>query len=213
MTEHRNRSSGASWPARPGDKWKAPDGLDREEAYERAGRCVVDRCDAIIASGTARVQGPGRNRGNRRLCPGAGRSVGVGPHWEGPPVSCHSRQPGRGGEGGGRQAAHVQYRRDRQRARSTSTSRTASRTDAGHGQGNPNRPLGLSRVRWPTASSRISSAPISRPCAISVASGGSARLSSSWPPWPWRWSPSRRIPGPRWTGWLHSRSPSWWACC
>jgi hypothetical protein len=29
--------------------WQAPDGLDRDEAYERAGRYVVDRCDALIA--------------------------------------------------------------------------------------------------------------------------------------------------------------------
>ena len=35
--------------ARPSDIWQAPDWLEREEAYERAGRYVVDRCDAIIA--------------------------------------------------------------------------------------------------------------------------------------------------------------------
>ena len=29
--------------------WQAPGGLDRDEAYERAGRYVVDRCDALIA--------------------------------------------------------------------------------------------------------------------------------------------------------------------
>ena len=31
--------------ARASDKWQAPDGLDRDEAYERAGRYVVDRCE------------------------------------------------------------------------------------------------------------------------------------------------------------------------
>lgn len=29
--------------------WQAPKGLDRDEAYERAGHYVVDRCDALIA--------------------------------------------------------------------------------------------------------------------------------------------------------------------
>jgi hypothetical protein len=44
--------------ARPGDTWKAPAGLEREEAYERAGRYVVDRCDALIA-----VWDGGKSRG------------------------------------------------------------------------------------------------------------------------------------------------------
>ena len=35
--------------ARPGDIWEAQEGLARNEAYERAGRYVVDRCDALIA--------------------------------------------------------------------------------------------------------------------------------------------------------------------
>jgi hypothetical protein len=35
--------------ARPSDIWQAPDNLEPEEAYERAGRYLVDRCDALIA--------------------------------------------------------------------------------------------------------------------------------------------------------------------
>jgi len=35
--------------ARPGDTWQAPAELEREKAYERAGRYLVDRCDVIIA--------------------------------------------------------------------------------------------------------------------------------------------------------------------
>ncbi len=53
--------------------WQAPDGLDRDEAYERAGRYVVDRCDALIAlwdgkksrgrGGTAEIVGYAQERG------------------------------------------------------------------------------------------------------------------------------------------------------
>jgi hypothetical protein len=53
--------------------WQAPDGLDRDEAYERAGRYVVDRCDALIAlwdgeesrgrGGTAEIVGYAMERG------------------------------------------------------------------------------------------------------------------------------------------------------
>ena len=59
--------------ARDSDKWQAPDGLDRNEAYERAGRYVVDRCDAVIAlwdgeksrgrGGTAEIVGYALERG------------------------------------------------------------------------------------------------------------------------------------------------------
>jgi hypothetical protein len=35
--------------AQPTDIWKVPEELKRPEAYERAGRYVVDRCDALIA--------------------------------------------------------------------------------------------------------------------------------------------------------------------
>lgn len=35
--------------ARASDRWEAPAGLEREDAYERAGRYVVDRCDVLIA--------------------------------------------------------------------------------------------------------------------------------------------------------------------
>jgi hypothetical protein len=59
--------------ARPSDIWQAPDWLEREEAYERAGRYVVDRCDAIIAvwngeksrgrGGTAEIVGYAQEKG------------------------------------------------------------------------------------------------------------------------------------------------------
>jgi hypothetical protein len=35
--------------ARAGDVWEAPVSIERDKAYERAGRYVVDRCDALIA--------------------------------------------------------------------------------------------------------------------------------------------------------------------
>jgi nucleoside 2-deoxyribosyltransferase len=59
--------------ARSIDTWQAPEGLEREEAYERAGRYVVDRCDAIIAvwdgeksrgrGGTAEIVGYAQEKG------------------------------------------------------------------------------------------------------------------------------------------------------
>ncbi len=59
--------------ARPGDIWTAPKGREREEAYERAGRYVVDRCDALIAvwdgeqskgrGGTAEIVGYAQEHG------------------------------------------------------------------------------------------------------------------------------------------------------
>jgi hypothetical protein len=59
--------------ARDNDRWQAPDGLEREQAYERAGRYVVDRCDALIAiwdgeqsrgrGGTAEIVGYAQQQG------------------------------------------------------------------------------------------------------------------------------------------------------
>ncbi len=59
--------------ARSSDVWTAPGGLEREEAYERAGRYVVNRCDALIAvwdgeqskgrGGTAEIVGYAQERG------------------------------------------------------------------------------------------------------------------------------------------------------
>jgi SMODS and SLOG-associating 2TM effector domain 1 len=46
--------------ARASDTWQAPDGLDRNEAYARAGHYVVDRSDAIIALWDGQ---PSRGRG------------------------------------------------------------------------------------------------------------------------------------------------------
>jgi hypothetical protein len=53
--------------------WQAPDDLDRDVAYERAGRYVVDRCDVLIAlwdgeksrgrGGTAEIVGYAQERG------------------------------------------------------------------------------------------------------------------------------------------------------
>jgi hypothetical protein len=58
---------------RASDTWKAPAGLSREEAYELAGRYVVDRCDAIVVlwdgeesrgrGGTAEIVGYARDQG------------------------------------------------------------------------------------------------------------------------------------------------------
>lgn len=59
--------------AQESDRWQAPDGLEREEAYEQAGRYVVDRCDALIAvwdgeqsrgrGGTAEIVGYAQKQG------------------------------------------------------------------------------------------------------------------------------------------------------
>jgi hypothetical protein len=61
--------------------WQALDGLDREVAYERAGRYVVDRCDALIALWDGKKsRGRGGTAENRRQCPGARRPDSVGTH-------------------------------------------------------------------------------------------------------------------------------------
>jgi SMODS and SLOG-associating 2TM effector domain 1 len=74
--------------ARPGDTWKAPEGLEREEAYERAGRYVVDRCDALIAVWDG---GKSRGRGGTAEIIGYAQEQGVPIAWVhtagGPPVS------------------------------------------------------------------------------------------------------------------------------
>jgi nucleoside 2-deoxyribosyltransferase len=59
--------------AQASDTWQAPAGLEREEAYERAGRYVADRCDALIAvwdgekskgqGGTAEIVGYAQKKG------------------------------------------------------------------------------------------------------------------------------------------------------
>ena len=59
--------------AQASDTWQAPDWLERKEAYERAGRYIVDRCDAIIAvwdgekskgqGGTAEIVGYAQEKG------------------------------------------------------------------------------------------------------------------------------------------------------
>jgi len=74
--------------ARPIDTWQAPEGLEREEAYERAGRYVVDRCDAIIAVWDGEKS---RGRGGTAEIVGYAQQQGVPIAWVhiagGPPVS------------------------------------------------------------------------------------------------------------------------------
>jgi hypothetical protein len=74
--------------ARPGDIWTAPGGLGREEAYERAGRYVVDRCDAIIAVWDGEKS---RGRGGTAEIVGYAQEQGVPIAWvhtaDGPSVS------------------------------------------------------------------------------------------------------------------------------
>jgi len=75
--------------ARAGDIWQAPPGLDREEAYERAGRYVADRCDALIAVWDGEKS---RGRGGTAEIVGYAQEKGVPIAWvhtkEGPPVTC-----------------------------------------------------------------------------------------------------------------------------
>jgi hypothetical protein len=75
--------------ARPSDIWQAPPGLDREEAYERAGRYVADRCDALIAVWDGEKP---RGRGGAGEIVGYAQEKGVPIAWvrtnEGPPVTC-----------------------------------------------------------------------------------------------------------------------------
>ena len=74
--------------ARPIDIWEAPDGLEREEAYERAGRYVVDRCDALIAVWDGEKS---RGRGGTAEIVGYAQEHGVPIAWVhtagGPPIS------------------------------------------------------------------------------------------------------------------------------
>lgn len=76
--------------ARATDKWQAPDGLDRDEAYERAGRYVVDRCDAVIALWDGEKS---RGRGGTAEIVGYAQEHGVPIAWVhtkgDPAVTCH----------------------------------------------------------------------------------------------------------------------------
>ena len=73
--------------ARASEKpWQAPDGLDRDEVYERAGRYVVDRCDALIALWDGKKS---RGRGGTAEIVGYAQEHGVPIAWvhaEGGPV-------------------------------------------------------------------------------------------------------------------------------
>lgn len=70
------------------DIWKAPAGLERAEGYERAGRYVVDRCDALIAVWDGQKS---RGRGGTAEIVGYAQEKGVPIAWVhtagGPPVS------------------------------------------------------------------------------------------------------------------------------
>ena len=74
--------------ARASDIWQAPAGLAREEAYERAGRYVVDRCDALMAVWDGEKSG---GRGGTAAIVGYAQEQGVPIAWVhiagGPPVS------------------------------------------------------------------------------------------------------------------------------
>jgi hypothetical protein len=78
--------------------WQAPPGSSREEAYERAGRHVVDRCDALIALWDGE---PSRGRGGTATVVEYAREQGVPVAWiptRGPadPVySCDHERAGR----------------------------------------------------------------------------------------------------------------------
>ncbi len=66
--------------------WQAPNGLDRDEAYERAGHYVVDRCDALIALWDGKKS---RGRGGTAEIVGYAQEQGVPIAWvhtEGDPV-------------------------------------------------------------------------------------------------------------------------------
>jgi nucleoside 2-deoxyribosyltransferase len=89
MTEHSKQEFRCLLArAGPGDIWTAPDGLEREEAYERAGRYVVDRCDAIIAVWDGEKS---KGRGGTAEIVGYAQEQGVPIAWVhtagGPPVS------------------------------------------------------------------------------------------------------------------------------
>lgn len=74
--------------ARASDVWQAPAGLGADEAYERAGRYVVDRCDALIAVWDGEKS---RGRGGTAEIVGYAQEQGVPIAWVhttgGPPVS------------------------------------------------------------------------------------------------------------------------------
>ena len=185
--------------ARPSDIWQAPDWLEREEAYERAGRYVVDRCDAIIA-----VWNGEKSRGRG----GTAEIVGYAQEKRVPIAWVHTTDKSEPSYALENSRADV-VKEAASKLRKYNTSEidsaefdqhmrdTAQRADAGHGQGNTHRPArpvpgGGGRAGY----SLTSSAPTSWPCAISVTSAGSAWPSSSWPPRRSGSSPCRRISGP-----------------
>ena len=103
--------------ARASDIWEAPAGQEREEAYERAGRRVVDRCDALIALWDGETS---RGRGGTAEIVAYAQKMGVPIAWvhtTGDRVVDYALENSRTTvvKDAGRQAARVQRRRDRQR--------------------------------------------------------------------------------------------------
>jgi hypothetical protein len=75
--------------------WQAPPGTTREEAYERAGRHIVDRCDVLIALWDG---GPSRGRGGTATVLDYARQQGVPVAWvhtSGPAAPDYWYQPER----------------------------------------------------------------------------------------------------------------------
>jgi hypothetical protein len=109
---------------------------------ERAGRYVVDRCDALIAvwdgeqsragAGPREIVGYGQKQG---VC----RSRGCTPR-----ATCrsgmHSRTAGPRSQAAARKAAQIQHHQDRELEGPQTRAQTACRPDAGHDQDNTHRP-------------------------------------------------------------------------
>ena len=170
--------------ARASDIWNAPAELEREEAYERAGRYVVDRCDAIIAVWDGEKSG-GRD-GTAEIV-GYAQEQGVPIAWVhtagGPPVS-YALENKRAEV---MKAAAEKLRKynaaEIEKPKFDKCVRELRRELMPDiAREIPVDPLGLSRETIADWVFLISSAPTSSPCAISAGSGGSAWPSSPWPP-------------------------------
>ena len=180
------------------DIWQTPDAPTRDEAYERAGRYIVDRADAVIAVWDGERP---RGQGGTAEIVGYAGEQGVPLAWvhtkDRPTVTCVLDN---------RRAQVVKAAADKLRVYNAGTIdppkfdqhvrdlRKELMPDMAREI--PIDPLGLSRETVAGWVFPITSAPTSWPCAISVASGCSAGSSSPWPPPPWRSSRSRRISCP-----------------
>ena len=143
--QDRSLETGVPLPPGPGpasDTWQAPDGLEREQAYERAGRYVVDRCDAIIAVWDGEKS---RGRGGTAEIVGYAQEQGVPIAWVhtkgGPPVSyaLENKRAEVVKAAAGKLRKYNAAGIDRPEVRQA-RARTAQRTDARHRQGDTHRP-------------------------------------------------------------------------